>query len=206
MKPKPHQITDAVVADRELIAVLEQIAESAGVPPDNRATLIKSLQLEIAIAHNFAGRVALFSGSDIKKSAKRIATAAAELADAMADEGAVEFIRLQIGKARPQSLADYRIMTARLAEAAKRVALMEDKRDPWREFRGIFRDWLICDVTEAGGNLTVNQRHPERSTLITALDLLARFLPPEFSEERSFSTLRRVKRGVRRSGNRAKNS
>jgi hypothetical protein len=207
VKPTAQKRIDAIVADRALAAVLEQIADFAGVPPNNRPTLIRSLQLVIAIAHNFAERVALFSGSDIKKSAKRIADAAAKLANAMSDEGAVEFIRLQIDNPRPQSLADYRAMTARFAEAAKRVAVMKDhKRDPWRLFREIFREWLLRDVAEAGGNLAHNQRHPERSKLIAALDLLAPFLPPEFSHERSFTTLRRVKSGVRKSGKCAPNS
>jgi hypothetical protein len=205
VKPTAQKRIDAIVADRALAAMLEQIAEIASVPPDNRAMLIKSLQLEIAIAHNFAERVGLFSGSDIKKSAKRIARAAAELANAMSDKGTLEFIRLGIPEPRPQSLDDYRAITARLAEAAE-AAGKADKRDPWRYFREMFREWLIRHVAEAGGNLVLNQRHPERSTLTAALDLLAPFLPPEFSHERSFTTLRRVKRGVRKSEKCAPNS
>jgi hypothetical protein len=117
----------------------------------------------------------------------------------MTDEGAVEFIRLQINNPRPRSLTEYQTMTARVATAAKHVAAMKDnKRDPWRLFRTMFREWLIRDVEEAGGSLTLNRRHPERSTLIAALNLLAPFLPPEFSKEQSFETMRRVKRGVRK--------
>jgi hypothetical protein len=197
MKPEPHQIADAVIADRELAAVLERIAEIAGVPPNNRPDLIKFMQKDVAMARAFAYRVELFSGSDIKKSAKRIAAAAAELASAMADEGALEFIRLTIPEPRPQSLDDYRAITVRLAEAAI-AASKDDKRDPWRLFRRMFREWLVREVEEAGGSLKLNQRHPERSPLIAALKLLARFLPPGFSKERSFSTLRRIRRGVRK--------
>jgi hypothetical protein len=203
MKLTAHKRIDAIVADRKLLAALEQITEIAGVPPHNRPELIKLLQMNVAVADGFAYRVKLFGGSDIKQSAKRIANAAAELATAMSDEGTLEFIRLGVPEPRPQSLADYRALTDHLAAAAKLAAASKD-RDPWRYFRNMFREWLIRDVAEAGGNLAHNQ--PERSKLIAALKLLAPFLPPEFSKNESFSTLRRIKRGVKKSEKRAENS
>jgi hypothetical protein len=207
MKPTPQQIIDATMADRELARALEEVAELAGVPPENRPALIESLKFYIvAQARCHAYRVELFSAAKINKSGKRIARAAKQLADAMAaDQGTLEFIRLGIPEPRPQSLDDYRALTGRLAMAAKLAAASKD-REPWRDFKTMVREWLIRDVAEAGGNLAQNQRHPERSKLIAALKLLAPFLPPEFSKNESFSTLRRIKRGVKKSEKRAEKS
>jgi hypothetical protein len=168
MKPIPHQIIDATMADRELASVLEQIAELAGVPQENRPPLIALLKMSVAHARCHAYRVKLFGASNINKSAKRIVRATAELASAMSDESTLEFIRLNIPNPRPQSLTDYRELTARLAAAAK-LAAASKNRDPWRNFRNMFREWLIRDVAKAGGKLAHNQRHPERSKLVAAL-------------------------------------
>jgi hypothetical protein len=132
MKPMPHQIIDATMADRELASVLAQIAELAGVPLENRPPLIASLTMSVAQTRCHAYRVGLFGASKINKSAKRIARAAAELANAMSDEGALEFIRFGIPQSRPQSLADYRELTARLAAAAKQASASRGG-DPWRD-------------------------------------------------------------------------
>jgi hypothetical protein len=59
MKPMAHQITDAAVADRALAAALEQIAEIAGVPPNNRPDLIRYCQQNIAAMRVFAYRAKL---------------------------------------------------------------------------------------------------------------------------------------------------
>lgn len=206
MTTTPNERIDAVITDGALGTAIEQIAEMARVPPENRPQLIKHLKSSVAVMWRFAERVELFSASDVKKSAKRLALAAEEFGAAMAaDEGALEFIRLGIAEPRPQSLTDYQAMTTRLAAAAKRAAASRG-REPWRLFRQMFREWFVRDVADAGGNLTLNQRHPDRSTLIAALRLLAPFLPPEFSEKHSFSTLLRLKRGVKKNGNRAKNT
>jgi hypothetical protein len=105
--------------------VLEELAEIARVPPENRPLLNDCIRSIIFVMHRHAERVELFNASDIRRSARRIADAAAALDNALdaASEGAREFVRLAMPQPRPRTFADYQALTAALATAARLVRL-----------------------------------------------------------------------------------
>jgi hypothetical protein len=178
--------------------VLEELAEIARVPPENRPLLNYCVRSMVFIMHRHAERVELFSASDIRRSARLIADAATALDSVLdtASEGAREFVRLAMPQP-PRTFADYQALTAALATAARQAAASRES-SPWAFFRQMFIRWLLRDVADAGGALGLNERSPERSTLIKALEVLRPFMPAEFSAKGvSFSTLRRIVRGVK---------
>jgi histone H3/H4 len=183
--------------------VLSKLADVARVPETERDFFNHCVRDLVDMVLNAQHRYEIWKASDLRASPKRIARAARDLSEAIeeASPGARELIRLSIPAPRTKTLDDYRAMAKQLSEAAELAYSRGRPTNPHRDiFRPLFIEQLKSDASRADGKLTLNQR-TERGTLMVALDLLSPYLPKEFSDELSYSTVRRI---IRRGGQKSR--
>jgi len=137
-----------------------------------------------------AHTVAAYNSTRKIKTARRIGPLARELARAVRASDAYLSYFLPSGSTVDSCIA----AVNDLANAAQRIGKLKKAKRKGKlteTSRKTLVEQLLDAAHEAGGKFRLNRRS-ERGSLVEALDLLAPYLPAEFSKGRSVATLRRI--------------
>ena len=137
-----------------------------------------------------AHTVAAYNSARKIKTDKRIGPLARELARAVRASDAHLSYFLPSGS----TVDSYIAAVNDLANAAQRIGKLKkaERKGKMAEIsRKTLVEQLLDTAHEAGGKFRLNRRS-ERGSLVEALDLLAPYLPAEFSAKTSVATLRRI--------------
>ena len=189
--------------------VIAELANLAGIPdgPYPLIVSVDGVQFSSTLRKQFEHKIhacvyvahfgAAMTNAKKIKSHKKIAELSRELVKAVK---ASDVNHLSHFLPRDSTVDSYIKAVNDLAEAAQNIGrLAKAKRRGTSQIvsRRVFVEHLLDAADSMGGKLGLNRRAMSGS-LVKALDYLQPYLPPEFSERLSFSTLRRIQEAWRK--------